>query len=245
MDNDLPEVTIDQYTGSATEANTITFTLRRVGILDDELTVNVRVNETGSMLASNRPTAATFDVGSSTASLMVALDDDTEDEGDSTVTVEVRSGSGYTPGSPAAAQVIVSDNDHVPVNLSWDRTSITVAERAGTATLRTVATTTKDKQPETGFSFGVEVSYADGTAQSGDYSPGRTTAPFGQSDFTRTTVNGQPRYRATQDFNVSITRNDGAEADETFTANPGLRRPQPTLPPGRKLHCNCDHHRKR
>ena len=217
-DNDLPIVTIDQYTGSVSEADTITFTLRRDGITDDQLMVNVRVTETGSMLASSRPTTATFNAGSSAASLEVALNDDTEDEDDSTVTVAVHSGSSYTVGSPASTQVIVSDDDHVPVTLSWDRSTLTAAERVGEVTLRAMATTTKDKAPESGFSFGVEVSFTDGSAQSGDYTGQTQTGTFSQSDFSRTTVGGRQRFRATLDFTVSITTGDSAENDETFTA---------------------------
>ncbi len=217
-DNDLPTVTIDAYSGSATEGDTLSFTLRRDGITDDGLTVNVRASETGSMLATNQPTTATFTAGSSSADLEVGLADDTEDEDDSTVTVAVRSGSGYALGLATSTQATVADNDHVPVTLSWDRTSVTVAERAGTVTLRAVAATTKDKQPESGFSFDATLTTADGTADSADYSPGTTSQPFSRSDFTRTTVNGQQRYRATQEFTISIVSDGVDEPDETFTA---------------------------
>ena len=67
----------------------------------------------------------------------------------------------------------------MPVTLEWDRSSLTVSEDSGTATLRARAVTTKDKRPEEGFSFGVAVSYSDGTAiQPDDFSPGATTATF-------------------------------------------------------------------
>ena len=124
----------------------MTFELEREGITDDPLTVNVRVTETGRMLASSQPTTAIFNAGFFTTTLDIALTDDTEDEDNSVVTVIVRSGSDYVPGSPASATATAEDDDHVPVTLSWDRTSVTVAERAGTVTLRAVATTTKDKQ---------------------------------------------------------------------------------------------------
>ena len=147
-DNDLPQVTIAANTpASADEDQTLRFTLTREGVTNDPLTVNVRVSETGRMLASNQPTTARFNVNSSTTTLDVTLDDDTEDEDNSVVTVTVRSGSGYAPASNASAQATALDDDHVPVTLSWDRTSLTVAERAGTVTLRAVATATKDKQP--------------------------------------------------------------------------------------------------
>ena len=234
-DNDLPQVTIAANTpASADEDQTLRFTLTREGVTNDPLTVNVRVSETGRMLASNQPTTARFNVNSSTTTLDVTLDDDTEDEDNSVVTVTVRSGSGYVPASNASAQATALDDDHVPVTLSWDRTSLTVAERAGTVTLRAVATTTKDKQPESDFSFGVTLTTTDGTATNpADYSPGNTTAIFRQSEFTRTTVNGSPRYRATQDFTISIVSSDGDEDDETFTATLAYADPsQPHLQGG-------------
>ena len=217
-DNDLPKVSIKAATDTADEDQTLLFDLTRVGILNDALTVNVGVSETGSMLASNQPTTATFSANASATTLDIALTDDTEDEDNSVVTVTVRSGSGYVPVSQpptmATATATAIDDDHVPVTLSWDRTAITVAERAGEVTLRAVATTTKDKAPESGFSFGVNVTYANGTAQSADYSGGPTSATFSQSDFSRSGT----RYRATRDFTINIISGDGDEADETFTA---------------------------
>ena len=234
VDNDLPQVTIEAVTTSARESGSLSFDLEREGITDDTLTVDVRVSETGRMLASGQPTTATFDANSGTARLVVALDDDTEDEDNSVVTVTVGSGSGYSVGASASAQAIASDNDHVPVTLSWDRSSITAAERTGTVTLRAVATTTKDKQPESGFSFDATLTTTDGTAANpADYSPRTTTAPFSQSDFTRTTVGGVQRYRATQDFTISIVSSDGDEDDETFTATLAYADPsQPHLQGG-------------
>ena len=234
VDNDLPQVTIEAVTTSARESGSLSFDLEREGITDDTLTVDVRVSETGRMLASGQPTTATFDANSGTARLVVALDDDTEDEDNSVVTVTVRPGAGYVLGSPASAMATAEDDDRVPVTLSWDRTSVTVAERAGTVTLRAVATTTKDKQPESGFSFGVTLTTTDGTATNpADYSPGNATATFRQSDFTRTLVNGQYFYRATQDFTVNIVSGDGDEGDETFTATLAYADPsQPHLQGG-------------
>ena len=213
-DNDLPQVSIASDTSTAGEDGTLTFRLTRDGITDNALPVNVRVSETGRMLASNPPAAVTFPAGNDTVTLDVALNDDAEDEDNSVITVTVRSGSGYAVGKDDSATATALDDDHVPVTLSWDRTAVTASERAGTVTLRAVATTTKDKAPESGFSFGVNVTYANGTAQSADYSGGPTSATFSQSVFSRT---GR-RYQATKDFTINIASGDGDEADETFTA---------------------------
>ena len=214
VDNDPPEVSIRTNDVGSGEDQTLRFTLTRVGILTDPLTVNVRVSETGRMLASGPPSSVTFTAGSGAADLDVALNDDTEDEENSVVTVAVRSGSGYALGDPSSATATAVDNDHVPVTLRWDRTSITVAERAGRATLRAVAATTKDKRPESGFTFNAEATYADGTAGSTDYTPGSTSVNFQESDFARS----GSRYAATKDLTVSIVSGDGDEGNETFTA---------------------------
>ena len=214
VDNDPPRVSIRTNDVSSGEDQTLRFTLTRVGILTDPLTVNVRVSETGRMLASGQPTSVTFTAGNGAADLDVALNDDAEDEENSVVTVAVRSGSGYALDHPSSATAAAVDNDHVPVTLRWDRTSLTVAERAGGATLRAVATTTKDKQPESGFTFIAEATYADGTAGSSDYTPGSTNVNFQQSDFARS----GSRYTATKDFTVSIVSGGGDEGNETFTA---------------------------
>ena len=74
-DNDLAPVSIEAITTSVREDQTLQFRLTRDGITDDPLTVNVRVSETRSMLASSRPTTATFNANSSTTMLEVALDE--------------------------------------------------------------------------------------------------------------------------------------------------------------------------
>ena len=214
VDNDLPTVSIERVTASAREDQSLQFRLTREGVADDALTANVRVSETRRMLASGQPATATFNANSSTITLDVALDDDTQDEDSSVVTATVQSGSGYVIGMESSAQATALDNDHVPVTLSWDPDAITVADGAGAVTLRGVATTTKDKQPESGFSFVAEVTFADGTADSNDYFAQTQRRTFSQSDFAR---RGQ-RYRATREFTVNIASGGGDEADETFTA---------------------------
>ena len=63
-DNDLPQVSIEADTTTADEDQTLRFMLTREGSTGDTLMVNVRVSETGRMLASNQPTTARFNVNS-------------------------------------------------------------------------------------------------------------------------------------------------------------------------------------
>ena len=227
-DNDDTQVSITADAATVGEAQPLTFTLRRTGVLDATLRVNVRVTETGTMLASGRPPTASFSANADMASLHVNLDADTTDEDDSVVTVEIRSGSGYAPGTPPSAQTTVTDDDHVPVTLAWGRTALTVEENTGAATLLAIATTTKDKAPESGFFFEVIVTTADASAtQPADYTQLSDRATFSQSDFSPVTVNGRPRYQAVQDFPIPIVDDTDDEPNEDFTAtlayaNPGL-----------------------
>ena len=227
-DNDDPHVSITADAATVGEAQPLTFTLRRTGVLDATLRVNVRVTETGTMLAGGRPTTASFSANSDTASLQVNLDADTTDEADSVVTVEIRSGSGYVPGTPHSAQTTVTDDDHVPVTLAWGRTALTVEENAGAATFLAIVTTTKDKAPEGGLSFDVIVTTADGSAtQPADYTQLSDRATFSQRDFSPVTVNGQPRYQAAEDFTIPIVDDTDDEPNEDFTAT--LAYANPTL----------------
>ena len=220
-DNDEPLVSITADASSATEEDSsIAFTLERDGQTTSSLRVNVRVTESGNMLAGSVPTRVTFAANSDTASLQVNLAGDTEDEGDSTVTVEVVDGSGYLPGSPSSAQTDVTDDDHVPVTLEWEETTVTVDEDDRTVTLTAVATTSKDKQPESGSAFNTMVTVADGSATvSDDYSPSSsTTLAFSPGIFAQETVDGQRRYQATRTFALRIEDDDDDEPDENFTA---------------------------
>ena len=115
----------------------------------------------------------------------------------------------------------------MPVTLSWDQSDVTVDEDDGSATLRAFAVTTVDKRPKGGFSFDASTSTSDGTAsQPDDYMQLDETVTFTRSDFSRVTVNGQPRYRAAKQIVVNIEDDTTDEIEEGFTvtfdyANPG------------------------
>ena len=84
----------------------------------------------------------------------VTIADDVEDEPNETFTVTLRLSDASLPHlseGDTVATVTINDNDHVPVNLSWEQSSFTVDEDAGTVTLRAEVTTEVDKMPESGF----------------------------------------------------------------------------------------------
>ena len=168
---------------------------------------------------------------SATKQFTVLIADDTEDESDEsfTATLELLNASlTHLQLGPSTATVTIVDNEHVPVTIDWERTTVTVDEGGPTATLRAVAVTTKDKMPETGFSFDVSVYTADGSAsQNTDYTRLSDTVTFDRTDFSRAAVSGQRRYRAVKQVEVAIVDDTDDEPDEDLTvtmayANPGL-----------------------
>ena len=107
----VAEVSIEPGPSPVTEGADATFTLTRNGPLTAELTVNVSVAETGSMLSSALPASATFEVGADTTSLALTTEDDAPIEDPSTVTVTIEAGARYqaAPGAATADAVVLDD----------------------------------------------------------------------------------------------------------------------------------------
>ena len=115
---DAPVVTIAP--GSAvSEGQDATFTLSRTVtqslLLSAPLTVSVEVTATGSTLSGATPSTATFDAGSTTATVEVTTLDDSVVEPPGTVTALVRGSTSnppvYLTEPPNNATVTVNDND--------------------------------------------------------------------------------------------------------------------------------------
>ena len=152
----------------------------------------------------------------------VAILHDTADEPDETFTLTFAyTGMDLPPhlkGASAVATVTITDNDHVPVELSWDDDAISVNESAGTFTLTAQLTTTKDKSPETGFIAGLSAASANGTAVApGDYVAVSESFSFTPTDFSAVTAGGAQRYRATRAFTFSVVNDTVDEPGEAFT----------------------------
>ena len=107
----VAEVSIEPGPSPVTEGADATFTLTRDGPLTAELTVNVSVAETGSMLSGALPASATFEVGADTTSLTLTTEDDAPIEDPSTVTVTIEAGARYqaAPGAATADVVVLDD----------------------------------------------------------------------------------------------------------------------------------------
>ena len=170
-DDDLPKVTIEAGTSPVTEGDNAVFTLTRIGVITEVLTVAVDVTQSGAFLKTSegytKPTSAVFPAESDTAELMVATegDDTDEAEGSITATVTAASGAAYRLGTESSAEVTVEDDDLPVVTLVLSPP--TIAERDDTATptneAQTVVTATVPLAAETAFTVTVSATPA------GDY----------------------------------------------------------------------------
>ena len=105
------EVSIAAEPGPVAEGTDAVFTLTRTGDLATPLTVPVAVTESGAMLAGTPPAAATFDIDSSTAELVVATENDAVAEASSVITAALVDGNGYVPASGADSATVTAEND--------------------------------------------------------------------------------------------------------------------------------------
>ena len=169
---------------------------------------------------------------SATRDVVVAIVNDTVNEGDETVTLTLAYDAPSLPhlqGNNASLAVTIADDDHGPVTISWEQSSVTVDENAGTATLRAVVTTSGSEAPSADFILEATVSSTDGSAtKSVDFSPLSKSLVFTANDFRRTTVDGQTRYRAVKDVALPIMDDGDDEEDEDLTVV--LSFVNPTLP---------------
>ena len=162
--------------------------------------------------------------------------DDTTDEEDERFTVTlayVGAPQPHLTGSSARATVTIVDDDHVPVTLGWDATQFTVEEPtspngSSILTLTVRAVTIKDKQPDAGFTFDYRALTADdGASAPEDYAALSATGTIARSDFARTSVDGQFRWVAENEYTIAIAHDTADEPVENFTATlayvtPGL-----------------------
>ena len=106
-----PSVTIAPAAEAVIEGEPARFTVSRTGLAASTLTVVVSVSAAGGVVSGAPPAAVTIAWGASAATFAVPTGGDELEEEDGTVTVTLGASAGYTVGSPAAATVIVEDND--------------------------------------------------------------------------------------------------------------------------------------
>ncbi|MDE0386125.1 MAG: choice-of-anchor D domain-containing protein [Defluviicoccus sp.] len=211
-DNDLPAVTVEADAISVTENPEVTFTLERTGVVTEALTVRVAVTETGTMLDGTPPDSVTFQAGSPTAPLTVAIDDDRTDEDHSVVTVAVLADSAATPtyelGTPASASTTVIDDEDNEFTIEFAATSFSVAEDGGTLRVGISFASASNRRPDGPVS--VTVATRDGSAQAGqDFTAQSATVELQPGDFNDT-------GGATHNVSISIENDTDYEGPETF-----------------------------
>ncbi len=120
-----------------TEGESAVFKFTRSGGVSHELEVSVSVLPTGDFLSGTAPTAVTFAVGSVTADLSIATDDDNTLEADGTIAVLLRQGTDYDTTGTLLQQVSVMDNDRPVVTI----TAVTTPIDEGASAVFTVTAT--------------------------------------------------------------------------------------------------------
>ena len=129
----LPEIAVAGDAPAVAEGAPASFTLTRTGAATETLAVAVSVVESASMLDGTAPTQVAFAATSATAALTLPTADDRVVEDDSTVTVTLSPGTGYTVSADVdSAQVSVADNDAAAFAVTLSPAEVT---EGGSATL--------------------------------------------------------------------------------------------------------------
>ena len=109
--DDDPSVTISRGNSPINEGTNATFTLTASPAPLSNITVNVRVTQSGSFISGTPSNSVRIARGGTTATLTVRTVDDDTVENDGSITAQVRSGTGYVVGSPSSASVTVESED--------------------------------------------------------------------------------------------------------------------------------------
>ncbi|WP_419924106.1 S8 family serine peptidase [Candidatus Poriferisocius sp.] len=202
-DADLPTVSVSAG-AEVSEGGTARFTLTASPGLTTALSVKVRVAQTGDFGTVTGLRTVSMPTSGS-ASFTVKTTDDSLDEADGQVSVEVLDGSGYWAGSPSTASVSVADDDDPPPSPVVSITGGAAATEGGDVSF----TVSADPAPADPLPVTVTVT------ASGDYGAvtgTRTvTVPTGGSaTFTVTTADDSADE---PDGSVTATLVDGADYD--------------------------------
>ena len=124
----VPAVSVAPVAGAVNEGAPAQFRLTRTGSTSSSLAVTVTTAETGATISGTAPTSFTIRSGQMEGILDVPTADDGVIEDDIAITVTVVAGTGYVPGDPASAEVVVSSDDAAGITLS--PASLTVNEES-------------------------------------------------------------------------------------------------------------------
>lgn len=161
----LPEVSVSVEDAAAAEASSDTGTIRisRTGATTDALSVNYTLGGTASAgdYSETHSGTATITAGNSFVDLVFTPVDDSDQEGDETIQLDLMADAAYSLGSPSTSTVTIADND-VPV------VSVSVTDAAAAEEGSDTGTIRISRDITTGD---LDVNYTlGGTASTGDYS---------------------------------------------------------------------------
>ena len=231
-DNDEPTVSISAG-GAVTEGTAATFMVTADIMPVSDLAVNVSVSDSGSFISGTAPTTVMIPAGDTSATLTVATEDDSTDEGSGSITATLASGTGYIVGSPSSAVVTVNDNDGV-VEPAVSISAVTSPVTEGTDATFTVMASTP---PASALTVNVSVTqtgmFIMGTAPTTVEIPaGMTSAPLmvaTENDNTaemngsiEVTVMGGTGYTVGSPDRAVVTVEDNDMAGITVTPTSGL-----------------------
>ncbi len=222
LDNDsetttpsLPVVTVSATSSPITEDTNASFTLTANPAPAANLSVSVAISQTGDFAASGETGPKTVTLGTSgTATLTVAITDDSTAESSGSITATVNTGTGYTVGSPASATVNVQDND-------------------GDNNAPTVANAIPDRTATVGtrFSYAFPAStFNDADNDSLSYSASGLPGWLNFTANTRT-FSGTPRTAGTVTVTVTANDGNGGSVTDDFVITVSAARTVPATPP--------------
>ena len=148
-DNDPtpPSIKITRHRSPITEGAEARFKLTANRAPTSQLRMNVRVTQSGSYLTGTIPTVITMDANSKVSWLILRTENDRVDETNGAVYGRIRSGAGYSVGSPSSATVYVRDNDLPSANPTDTPTPTPTRTPTPTATPTRTPTPTATRTP--------------------------------------------------------------------------------------------------
>ena len=197
-----------------TAALTLNYTLSGSATRGTDYTISGVTSNSGSVSVS---------AGATSATIPVAITDDTTDEPPETVVLTLTQGSGYTVGSTNAHTLTITDNDITTVTLSTPDTTAEEQNSGNTATLRLAL----NRGLEAGEALAVPLRFSGGTAGTHfrlacptPRPTGVTCANLGNANAAVTfTGPGSGASATAVSLTLSVPNDDGDTSDRTVTAS--------------------------
>ena len=109
-------VELAEAANEVTEGETINFGFRRKGNVTQQIQVHFNITQQGSFAPGDSigPQAVTIPAGITFGSFGITTDNDTDEEPDGSITLEITSDAAYSIGDRSSATVTVLDNEQLP-----------------------------------------------------------------------------------------------------------------------------------